>query len=238
MDDIIKKVESVNNKTFSGKPEELKDLILVMEAESIFNSENWSKSNEFILKYLKELNLSYNISSLPKVGKKKIVSIIGSIPKNMPKQYGYDYSNKSYKELRKFIKSKLYEEKASEVWIGLSQGVDWCVAHAVIEMRELGFPIKLCCAVPSADYENLFKSKNLILYQNIIRRADVVTVLSTEKFTQELLEKRNEFLINKASSIYMISDFSDSEFEKEIGLIKEKNKELKQFELKNLTNAS
>lgn len=234
MDDIVKKIESISNKTFSGKPEELKDLILIMEAESIFNSKDWNPTNDFILKYLKELNLLYNIDSTPKPAKKKVISIMGSLPKNMPDKYGYDYSNKSYKELRKFIRTKLYEDKVTEVWVGLSQGVEWCVAHAVIEMRELGFPIKLCCAIPFEEYENLFKSKSLILYQNIIRRADAVTVLSKEPYSVELFAKRNEFLINKSSLIYIISDHSNSDFEKELSLVKEKNKELKHFDLKNL----
>lgn len=235
MNDIVKSIESLTNKNFSGKPEELKDLILTMEAQSIFDSENWTSTNEFILKYLKELNLIYNIDTVQKPIKKKMVSILGSMPKLMPKEYGYDYSNKAYKDLRKFIKSKLYEDKISEVWVGLSQGVDWCVAHAVIEMRELGFPIKLCCAVPFKDYECLFKSKNLVLYQNIIRRADIVEVLSTEDYSVELFEKRNEYLVKKSPLIYVISDSKNSDFEKELKLISENKKELKQFDLSNLT---
>lgn len=235
MDDIVKSIESLTNKNFSGKPEELKDLILTLEAQSIFDSENWTNTNEFILKYLKELNLIYNIDTVQKPIKKKMVSILGSMPKLMPKEYGYDYSNKAYKDLRKYIKSKLYEEKISEVWIGLSQGVDWCVAHAVIEMRELGFPIKLCCAVPFKDYEGLFKSKNLVLYQNIIRRADVVEVLSTENYSAELFEKRNEYLIKKSPLIYIISDSKNSDFEKELKIILESKKELKRIDLSNLT---
>lgn len=220
MSDILKNLNAITGKNFSGKPGELKDLIIAMEAYNTFNES--SEENEFILSYLKDLNRIYLLEETPSTPKKKIASVIGVNPGKMPKEYGYSYSNAAYKKLRNFFKKKLYEDKVTEAWTGLSQGVDICFAHAVIELRELGFPIKLCCAIPFEDFGSNLKGVPLQVLNNVIRRADEVTTLSKEKYSVELLFKRSEYLIDKSDVVYMVCN-NKSDFANCTNVIEKKN---------------
>lgn len=202
MSDLINDINYLNNTKFSGKPEELKELIMALEAKSIFDIDNWTDEQNYILSYLKDLNKIYNVNLPVKKTAKKVAGNIGLAPNKMSKNYGYNYSNESYKKLRKYFKQKLYEDKVTEAWTGLSQGCDICFAHAVIELRELGFPIKLCCAIPFEGFSTKLTGQALQIYNNVIRRADVVEILSTEDYTPELLQKRSEYIINKSNLIY------------------------------------
>lgn len=225
MENILKNIELVNNKKFTGSMEELKDLIINLEAKSLFDKENWTETDNFILKYLNLLNDNYKLDKISIPNKRKSIAVIGSIPKDMPKDYGFNYSNEAYKNLRKKIKIQFYKDKVTDVYVGVSQGVEWCVAHAVIEMRELGFPIKLNCVIPCSNYDKFFTNQSLILYENIIRRADSVNYSSKEEYTKDSYLSNNNFLINKNNDIYIFSG-NDEKYQNEFNLIKSKNKKL------------
>lgn len=234
MSNLIDDIDILTNKSFTGTPENLKDLIMALEAKSIFDVENWQSEDEYVLAYLKDLNRIYNIDASPTKPKtKKIASIIGFTPSHMSKKYGYNYSNEAYKKLRKYFKKKLYEDKVTEAWTGLAPGVDICFAHAVIELRELGFPIKLCCAIPTKDIANKQKGAAGQIYNNIIRRADVVEYLSEDLYSQELVDKKNDYIINKSELIYFAckekSDFPIYD------TVIEKQKNAMMFNIDNLT---
>lgn len=233
MSDLINDINYLTNKDFSGTPEDLKNLIMALEAKSIFDVDNWTDEQNYILSYLKDLNKIYNVDLPVKKVTKKVVGNIGLAVNKLSKKYGYNYSNEAYKKLRKYFKQKLYEDKVTEAWTGLSQGCDICFAHAVIELRELGFPIKLCCAIPFESFNTKLTGQALQIYNNIIRRADVVEILSTEEYTPELLQKRSEYIINKSNLVYFECNTKE-DFPKCFEFAEEKKKSVKVIDVENL----
>lgn len=234
MKDILGEIKALTGKSITGSPEELKDVVMALEAKSIFDVDNWSKDDDVILKYLKDLNRIYSVDMpLPKTPK-KVGCMVGISANRMPKQYGYEYSNAAYKKLRKFIKQMLYKDGITEAWTGLSQGVDICFAHAVIELRELGFPIRLCCAVAYKDFAANLKGPVAKIYENIIRRADVVEVLSNDTYSVELLQKRTEYMMDKSSNVYMVCN-DRKEFSSHFSYIEGKEKTVKVYKCSDLS---
>lgn len=233
MNDVIKNIESINNKPFTGSKAELKDLLINLDADSLFNKDDWSSMDHFILSYLKDLNKIYLLEDNKSNLTEKSISFIGITTKEMPQEYGYNYSNAAYKALRKFFKLRLYQDHITQVWTSLSHGTEWCLAHAVIEMRELGFPIKLNCVLPTQDTSLVFK-KYLNLYQNIIRRADTVQFLSNDPQTEKLYDEKNQYLIDKNEYIYFIEDINHPKFEKELNVARQKNKKISIFNINKL----
>lgn len=200
--DIIKNIEALTEKKFEENSENLKDLILGLEADSVFNSKEWTQTDLIVLNYLKKLNRIYNLNNEIKDTKqKKTATIIGSTPSKLPRNYSYNYSNYHYRKLREFFKQLLYTNEITEVYIGMNEGIEMCVAHAIIELRELGFPIKLNCLIPYEGYEKKIKKDQLNIYNNIIRRANKIEYLSKEEISRE---KVNEELFSRTNSIFVI----------------------------------
>ena len=228
--DIIKNIEAMNEKKFEENSENLKDLILGLEADSVFNSKEWTQTDVIILNYLKKLNRIYNLNNNLKDTKhKKIASIIGSTPNKLSKSYGYNYSNYYYKKLREFFKQLLYTNEITEVYIGMNDGVEMCVAHAIIELRELGFPIKLNCLIPYEGYDKKIKKDQINIYNNIIRRANKIEYLSKEEISRD---KVNEELFSRAESIFVIYN-STKETSEEYIKTKLENKDITCFDINN-----
>ena len=159
------------------------------------------------MNYLKELAklkpLEYNLS--PK--DTKVACVTGHRPKKgLPSKYGYNYNTKEYDELKSVIKKQLVKDQITDAWTGMAQGVDMCFAYAVIELKQIGYPIKLHCAIPFKNHtKSLIYGTALEDYNNVIRMADEVKILSDEEYKPILFQKRNEYMVDKSELIYAVT---------------------------------
>lgn len=180
---------------------ELLNLISELEADSIFDKEQFTDKDKKILEYLKELNNIYNITS-------KVACVTGHRPqKGLPKKYSYDYDTLAYQALKITIKKQLVKDEITDAWTGMAHGVDTIFAYAVIELKEAGYPIKLHCAIPFESHKDVFRGKSLTIYEEILSKADEIVIVSKEtKYNPALYQERNEYMVNKSSVVYAVCD--------------------------------
>lgn len=121
--------------------------------------------------------------------------------------WGYDYSSGKWVQLKERLKEALMEllsEYESLVcWSGMALGVDTVFAQVVLEMRNTGLPVKLCCAIPCRSQSNIWPEDAKKLYNDILAQADVVKYVQ-EEYTPSCMQKRNEFMVDRSSCVIAV----------------------------------
>lgn len=71
--------------------------------------------------------------------------------------YGYDIYNSQWNNLKHKFKKLLIKNKANEAITGMTLGVDTVFALAVLELKQVGYDIKLHCAIPCKVFKQMDK---------------------------------------------------------------------------------
>lgn len=187
----------------------LEETIILMEADSVFDKENFSAKDEAVLGWLKQLKGYKNIEDENKkrsliIPEKYTVSVTGHRP---PKLYGYDLSDPRWQTLKMDIIYHLLCCGCTEAITGMALGVDLVFALAVIDLKNTGHNIYLECAVPCLKHTSPWKDKQVLnLYNYICSKADKVTIVTKTEYTKAVMQKRNEYMVDKADEILAVWD--------------------------------
>lgn len=230
MNEMIKDMKNISLEELEQTPENLKDFIISLESDSVFDKENWTKKDEITLKYLKQLNQIFTLDNFKFSKATKKACVFGQTASRMPKGYDTDYNNSYYTELKRKFRHYLYEDGVNGIWTSGVLGVEMAFTHSAFEMREMGFPMEVNLAIPCLDYKEKFTQTALALYNDIINHCDNTKILSETAFNSSLISLKNEFLIENSDIVY----FTDaSNIIKEIGRLREYAKKLNK-EIKNI----
>lgn len=90
---------------------------------------------------------------------------------------------------------------------GMALGVDTIWAMVALKLKDQ-FPGKfeLECAIPCANHANRWKKVDQDRHADIQRRADAVTMVSEEAYAPYLMQKRNEYMVDKADILLAVWD--------------------------------
>lgn len=126
------------------------------------------------------------------------------------KLYGYDLSDIRWQNLKEQFKRMLIEEDCTEAISGMALGVDTVFALAVLELKEEGRDIKLHCAIPCRNHSSKWYAESKKLYDDILSKADIVTLVSDQPYAPYLMQKRNEFIVDHSDAVIAVWDGSPS----------------------------
>ena len=126
------------------------------------------------------------------------------------KLYGYDLSDSRWERLKKVLKKILIEKECTEAITGMALGVDTIFALAVLELKNEGYNIKLHCAIPCRNQDARWAKKDQKLYNNILKRADSVRIVSNTDYNLSVMQKRNEYMVNSSDGVIAVWDGSKS----------------------------
>ena len=135
-----------------------------------------------------------------------IIAVTGHRPNKL---WGYDLKHPKYKELSDLIKQFLKEHNATHCISGMALGVDMVFAISVLKLKRKGLDISLECAIPCANQPCKWNKQDQDLYYKILNRADIVTQVSNESYKPWLMQKRNEYMVDKCDVLLAIWDGSD-----------------------------
>lgn len=126
------------------------------------------------------------------------------------KMYGYDIHNKQWTALKEKFKRILIENNCREAFSGMALGVDTVFALAVLELKEMHYDIKLCCAIPCKNQERKWDKESVDLYNFILSKADQVVYVSDEEYKPWLhqMQKRNEYMVDRVETVIAVWDGS------------------------------
>ena len=110
--------------------------------------------------------------------------------------WGYNIQDERYNNLKEQIKSVLIEKNCTELYNGMALGADVVAAMAVLELRDLGYNIKLHICIPCKDQDKLWNLSDRARYAEILDRADIVEYVSEKEFEPQLMKERNHFMVD------------------------------------------
>lgn len=90
---------------------------------------------------------------------------------------------------------------------GMALGVDTIWALVALKLKR-DFPgkFKLECAIPCKGHAKNWLEGSKITYENILKLADTVTFVSNEEYQPYLMQKRNEYMVDKADIVFAVWD--------------------------------
>lgn len=135
------------------------------------------------------------------------ICVTGHRPKKM---YGYDLSDVRWENLKNKFKELLKNNSCDVAISGMALGVDTIFALAVLELKAEGFDIKLHCAIPCKNQSCKWAKESVILYNDILSKADEVKMVSTGAYNSYVMQKRNEYMVDLADKVIAVWDGSDS----------------------------
>ncbi len=132
--------------------------------------------------------------------KHKTCCVTGHRPGGFP----WDYNNKNCQEHKEYLQTmyslleKLITKDGYDYFIsGGAIGVDTDFAEAVLYFKKLYPHIMLEVAVPCENQDLKWNNADKAKYQEILKSADIVTVLS-KSYTRFCMQKRNQYMVDKS----------------------------------------
>ena len=152
-----------------------------------------------------------------------IISVTGHRP---DKLYGYDLSDKRWQELKNQIKDILKSNNCTEAITGMALGVDTIFALAVLELKDEGYDISLHCAIPCQGHSSKWPSKSKKQYDEILKKADKVVLVSDEPYKPWLMQKRNQYMVDLSEKVIAVFDGTNGGTKNCVDYAKKKNKDI------------
>jgi uncharacterized phage-like protein YoqJ len=135
------------------------------------------------------------------IATKMIIAATGHRP---DKLWGYDLKNPNYKILHDKIVATLKEHDVTHCISGMALGVDTVFAIAVINLKKEIPNIILECAIPCLNHDSQWQAESRKMYANILNKAEIVTQVSNEKYNPWLMQKRNEYMVDKCDKLLAV----------------------------------
>jgi len=136
-----------------------------------------------------------------------ILAVTGHRPNKL---FGYELSHPKYRILYNILFAQL-EDNIPELCVsGMALGVDTLFAIASINYKKK-YPdrsAKLECAIPCLNHSCKWNDKDKQIYNNILGKADIVTLVTNEEYQPWLMQKRNEYMVDKCDILLAVWDGS------------------------------
>lgn len=137
------------------------------------------------------------------------LGVTGHRPDKM-RGYGYDLASPAWQKLiRLFIYRIMGPKGCDEAVSGMALGVDQAWALAALFAKELGFDIRLTCAVPCDSQSSVWPPESRKLYDEILRKADEVHIVTPGvPYEPWMMQKRNIWILDRSDELVSVWDGS------------------------------
>lgn len=130
----------------------------------------------------------------------------GHRPKGFPFAYGKDQKKHAayLAALRENIEYVICERGVTRFLSGMALGVDLDFAEIVLSLRDGAYPqISLECVLPCPDQTLKWREADKTRYENLLRRADKVKILS-DRYTPDCMLKRNRTVVEQSDCMIAV----------------------------------
>ena len=136
---------------------------------------------------------------------KTSIAVTGHRPHRL---WGYDYSHPNYTTLGRTFRDMLIEHNAKRAISGMALGVDTIFAMVALKLRDDNIipDLQLECAIPCANHSSKWRVESIQMYNNILERADKITHVNTQPFSADLMQKRNEYMVDNCDVLIAVWD--------------------------------
>lgn len=134
-----------------------------------------------------------------------VIAVTGHRPNKL---FGYSLNDNRYVAIKNFIKGYLIAKGCTDAYTGMALGIDQLFAIAALQLKAAGYDIKLHCAIPCQGHSSKWNEASRELYDKILAKADEVVMVSDEPYQPWLMQKRNEYMVDRANEILAFWDGS------------------------------
>lgn len=108
---------------------------------------------------------------------------------------------------------------------GMALGFDMICAEIVLELKKKYPHIKLICALPCKNQDELWTNEYKKRYKKILKQADSVRCLA-DKYTRECMLERNNYMLNNSSRVIALFNGLSGGTKSTIAYAKKQGKEV------------
>lgn len=132
-----------------------------------------------------------------------IISVTGHRPDRL---WGYNLSHPKYKELSLLMYKFLEENNVTHCISGMALGVDTVFAITSIKYRNNNLDKKIIveCAIPCRNHTSKWQQEAKLRYLGMLEEADIITKVSNLPYQPWLMQKRNEYMVDKCNKLLAI----------------------------------
>ncbi|WCK56973.1 SLOG family protein (plasmid) [Aneurinibacillus sp. Ricciae_BoGa-3] len=150
-----------------------------------------------------------------------IITVTGHRPDKLGNAYNVSHPTNLAigKKMREFILSQAGYDNVTQSFVsdevvtlisGMALGVDTIWALVALKLRKrFSDKFRLECAIPCKNHSSRWNESSKKQYADILLQADVVTHVSTEPYKPSLMQKRNEYMVDKADLVFAVWDGSN-----------------------------
>lgn len=92
---------------------------------------------------------------------------------------------------------------------GMALGVDIWGAKIALKLKEKYPNLKLICAIPCKNHSSKWNKIDQEVYEDVLSKADQVIYVSEEDYAPYLMQKRNEWMVNRSKYVIGVWDGTD-----------------------------
>lgn len=165
-----------------------------------------------------------------------IITVTGHRPNKLGNAYDVKHPTNIAigKEMRAFIlqkagfdsKTKTFSYEGEITLIsGMALGVDTLWALVALRLkREFPGKFKLECAIPCQNHSSRWVKESKVIYDDILSKADDVTLVTDAPYNPWLMQKRNEYMVDNAEMVFAVWDGTNGGTGNCVNYAKKKNK--------------
>ncbi len=131
------------------------------------------------------------------------------------------YSNDALNKLIVLVMEYLATNNITKVISGMALGWDMAIAIAALQLN-----LPLECAIPFKGQESVWSEDSKKLYHYVLEKAEKVTYVSDEGYSNWKMQKRNEYMVNNCDIVLAMWDGSKGGTYNCIGYAKKLNKRI------------
>ena len=133
------------------------------------------------------------------------IAVTGHRPRSITE---FDIFNERWGHIKDVFESILLHYECTEAITGMALGTDQVFALAVLELKNEGHDILLHCALPYIAQDAVWIEESRKLYHDILSKADIVKTVSNETYHPWVMQKRNEYMVDRANLLLALWDGS------------------------------
>lgn len=113
-------------------------------------------------------------------------------------------------KVREYLLSHLKQGKRVHGISGMAPGGDIIYARVLLKLKKQGYDVILECAIPCNNHSKNRPKDGQKEWQEIVDLADIVTYVSKEDYRKELLDRRNEYMVDRGDELITLWNGSRS----------------------------
>lgn len=110
---------------------------------------------------------------------------------------------------------------------GMALGIDIICAEIVLKLKNIYKNVKLECAIPCFNQTKFWNEKDKIRYENIIKKCDKITYVSSCNYYIGCNQKRNVYMVDNSNAVIAVWNGYSSGTKNTIDYAKQKNLKIK-----------